>query len=401
MGPVMVGPSSSHTGGRGVHRQYGKNAARAKEVARADIGLHGSFAETGFGHGTDRALLAGLLGMKPDDLRIPNAYEEANRAGMAYSFRTVELRDAHPNTALLRRARRVRRGRTDHHRPHHIENIDHGNLVLSDHHLGKAYHIRRQKASKIPLCALRLLNNILYLDSFSIFIETALTFIFLHSLMQKEPSTGGPFLSFDAEHQGQHQPDEKADLRKAVDGLLHPVHLRVARIHPERENEHQNHPKRARKEEKACRKTAQFCKHRFPVQPCAVYDQCREYRQKADRHQDAHLHKHRPDVPLGDGRDELPSHLHNTREQADYRTRYKQSAAEQVPRLHRGEAEKYDREQIDERHRGAEALGDGLSCHAVSRFSAHGVLRDAASLLLILPQRGKQARRMIRRACVF
>ena len=39
--------------------------------------------------------------MKPDDLRIPNAYEEANRAGMAYSFRTVELRDAHPNTALL------------------------------------------------------------------------------------------------------------------------------------------------------------------------------------------------------------------------------------------------------------------------------------------------------------
>ena len=72
-----------------------------EEVARADIGLYGSFAETGFGHGTDRALLAGLLGMKPDDLRIPNAYEEANRAGMAYSFRTVELRDAHPNTALL------------------------------------------------------------------------------------------------------------------------------------------------------------------------------------------------------------------------------------------------------------------------------------------------------------
>ena len=82
-------------------------------------------------------------------------------------------------------------------------------------------------------------------------------------------------------------------------------------------------------------------------------------------------------------------------------TRYKQSAVEQVPRLHRGEAEKYDREQIDERHRGAEALGDGLSCHAVSRFSAHGVLRDDFSLLLILPQRGKQARRMVRRACVF
>ena len=100
MGPVMVGPSSSHTAGAARIGNMGRTLL-GEEVARADIGLHGSFAETGFGHGTDRALLAGLLGMKPDDLRIPNAYEEANRAGRAYSFRTVELRDAHPNTALL------------------------------------------------------------------------------------------------------------------------------------------------------------------------------------------------------------------------------------------------------------------------------------------------------------
>ena len=100
MGPVMVGPSSSHTAGAARIGNMGRMLL-GEEVTRADIGLHGSFAETGFGHGTDRALLAGLLGMKPDDLRIPNAYEEANRAGMAYSFRTVELRDAHPNTALL------------------------------------------------------------------------------------------------------------------------------------------------------------------------------------------------------------------------------------------------------------------------------------------------------------
>lgn len=100
MGPVMVGPSSSHTAGAARIGNMGRTLL-GEEVARADIGLHGSFAETGFGHGTDRALLAGLLGMKPDDLRIPNAYEEANREGMAYSFRTVELRDAHPNTALL------------------------------------------------------------------------------------------------------------------------------------------------------------------------------------------------------------------------------------------------------------------------------------------------------------
>ena len=100
MGPVMVGPSSSHTAGAARIGNMGRTLL-GEEVARADIGLYGSFAETGFGHGTDRALLAGLLGMRPDDLRIPNAYEEANRAGMAYSFRTVELRDAHPNTALL------------------------------------------------------------------------------------------------------------------------------------------------------------------------------------------------------------------------------------------------------------------------------------------------------------
>ena len=100
MGPVMVGPSLSHTAGAARIGNMGRTLL-GEEVARADIGLYGSFAETGYGHGTDRALLAGLLGMKPDDLRIPNAYEEANRAGMAYSFRTVELRDAHPNTALL------------------------------------------------------------------------------------------------------------------------------------------------------------------------------------------------------------------------------------------------------------------------------------------------------------
>ena len=100
MGPVMVGPSSSHTAGAARIGNMGRTLL-GEEVARADIGLYGSVAETGYGHGTDRALLAGLLGMKPDDLRIPNAYEEANRAGMAYSFRTVELRDAHPNTALL------------------------------------------------------------------------------------------------------------------------------------------------------------------------------------------------------------------------------------------------------------------------------------------------------------
>ncbi len=100
MGPVMIGPSSSHTAGAARIGSMGRTLL-GEEVAEARIGLHGSFAETGFGHGTDRALLAGLLGMKPDDLRIPHAYEEADKAGLRYSFRAVELRDAHPNTALL------------------------------------------------------------------------------------------------------------------------------------------------------------------------------------------------------------------------------------------------------------------------------------------------------------
>ena len=100
LGPIMIGPSSSHTAGAVRIGRMARTLLGEKPV-KADIGLYGSFADTGKGHGTDRALLAGLLGMKPDDLRIPNAYEEANRAGMAYSFRTVELRDAHPNTALL------------------------------------------------------------------------------------------------------------------------------------------------------------------------------------------------------------------------------------------------------------------------------------------------------------
>lgn len=100
LGPIMVGPSSSHTAG----------AARIGGMARALLGaapvkariqLHGSFAETGVGHGTDRALVGGLLGMKPDDLRIPRAFEEAEKAGLAFTMETADLRDAHPNTARV------------------------------------------------------------------------------------------------------------------------------------------------------------------------------------------------------------------------------------------------------------------------------------------------------------
>ena len=100
LGPVMVGPSSSHTAGAARIGAMSRTLI-GEPVTEAKIHLYGSFAETGRGHGTDRALVAGLLGMKPDDLRIPSAFEEAARAGLRYTFDVISLRDAHPNTAVL------------------------------------------------------------------------------------------------------------------------------------------------------------------------------------------------------------------------------------------------------------------------------------------------------------
>lgn len=100
LGPVMVGPSSSHTAGA---VRIGKMAKTllGDDVKRAEIGLHGSFAETGRGHGTDRALVAGLLGLQPDDMNIPRSFDLAAERGMEFTIRTVHLREAHPNTAVL------------------------------------------------------------------------------------------------------------------------------------------------------------------------------------------------------------------------------------------------------------------------------------------------------------
>lgn len=101
LGPVMVGPSSSHTAGA-VRLGAMARALLGGQPVKADIALHGSFAETGQGHGTDRALVAGLLGMRPDDLDIPRSFEIAAERGMEYKIYPVQLRDAHPNTAVLK-----------------------------------------------------------------------------------------------------------------------------------------------------------------------------------------------------------------------------------------------------------------------------------------------------------
>ena len=101
LGPVMTGPSSSHTAGA---VRIGSTARRllGEVPAEAEILLYGSFAATGRGHGTDRALVAGLLGMQPDDDRIPHSFALAKEAGLHFKIGTTNLRGAHPNTAVLR-----------------------------------------------------------------------------------------------------------------------------------------------------------------------------------------------------------------------------------------------------------------------------------------------------------
>ena len=100
MGPVMVGPSSSHTAGAVRIGRVARHLLGSQPV-RAEILLHGSFAATGRGHGTDKAIVAGLLDMEPDDTSIPRSLQLADQAGMEVSVRPTEIRDAHPNTALL------------------------------------------------------------------------------------------------------------------------------------------------------------------------------------------------------------------------------------------------------------------------------------------------------------
>ena len=100
LGPVMIGPSSSHTAGA-VRIGLMTRKLLAERPVKASIGMYGSFDATGRGHGTDRALVAGLLGMHPDDMRIPESFAYAREAGLTFSFETVQLREAHPNSVVI------------------------------------------------------------------------------------------------------------------------------------------------------------------------------------------------------------------------------------------------------------------------------------------------------------
>ena len=100
LGPVMVGPSSSHTAGAVRIGQIARQLF-GRQPEKATVYLHGSFAATGKGHGTDKALIAGLLGMKPDDMRIPHSFEIAKEQGMDFVIENKDIKGAHPNTAQI------------------------------------------------------------------------------------------------------------------------------------------------------------------------------------------------------------------------------------------------------------------------------------------------------------
>lgn len=100
VGPVLIGPSSSHTAGAARLARAAAQIAGGP-FARVEFELHGSFAQTGLGHGTHKALLAGALGCKEDDEALRDAFALARQRGVEYAFEQVDLPDAHENTARI------------------------------------------------------------------------------------------------------------------------------------------------------------------------------------------------------------------------------------------------------------------------------------------------------------
>ena len=100
IGPVMIGPSSSHTAGA-ARLGYVARTILGKEPVKAVIQLSGSFAQTYRGHGTDKALIAGILGFPPDDVRIRDSLSLAERQGLDFRFLCENISNAHPNTARI------------------------------------------------------------------------------------------------------------------------------------------------------------------------------------------------------------------------------------------------------------------------------------------------------------
>lgn len=100
IGPIMIGPSSSHTAGACRIGYTAQNIIKVP-VTEVMFTLYGSFAKTYKGHGTDIALLGGFMGLKPDDERIVDSYKIADNRDLKYTFITTEDDSPHPNTVKI------------------------------------------------------------------------------------------------------------------------------------------------------------------------------------------------------------------------------------------------------------------------------------------------------------
>lgn len=101
IGPVMTGPSSSHTAGA-CRIGWAARHILGEPVQKAEVGLHGSFAATGAGHATREAITAGLLDLTPDSEKIPQASALARQAGIEVTFSEIDLGgQAHPNSVRI------------------------------------------------------------------------------------------------------------------------------------------------------------------------------------------------------------------------------------------------------------------------------------------------------------
>lgn len=100
LGPIMIGPSSSHTAGAARLGKVARSIA-GEEIEEVVFYLHGSFKETYQGHGTDKALVAGILGMDPHDANLRKSFDIAKEKGIKFAFQKTDLGDVHPNTVKI------------------------------------------------------------------------------------------------------------------------------------------------------------------------------------------------------------------------------------------------------------------------------------------------------------
>lgn len=100
VGPVMIGPSSSHTAGAARLAKAARMIVKG-EFFHVSFHLHGSFAKTGKGHGTDKALVAGVLGMSADDEALAKSFQIAKQQGITFDFCEEEMENVHENTVRI------------------------------------------------------------------------------------------------------------------------------------------------------------------------------------------------------------------------------------------------------------------------------------------------------------